>query len=62
MAKVIVAQLPGYTAGPTLAPPLHQSWLLHASTHLREIWMIFGKTWALKASFSVHHLSRFKIH
>jgi len=39
----------------------HQSWMLHPSTHLREIWTTFGKTWALKASFSAHHHSRFKI-
>ena len=37
-------------------------WMLHPSTHSREIWMNFGliKTWALKASFSAHHPSRFK--
>jgi len=26
--------------------------MLHPSTHSREIWTTFGKTWALKASFS----------
>jgi len=35
-------------------------WLLHPSTHLREIETNIGKTWALKASFSVHYPSRFK--
>jgi len=36
-------------AGPTLAPTLHQSWLLHASTHLREIWTIFKKDMGIKS-------------
>jgi len=35
--------------------------MLHPSTHSREIWTTFGKTWAIKASFSAHHHSRFKI-
>ena len=39
----------------------HQLWMLHPSTHLREIWTIFGKIWALKASFSAHHHSRSRI-
>jgi len=39
----------------------HLLWMLHPSTHSRKIWMNFGKTWALKASFSAHHPSRYKI-
>jgi len=27
---------------------------IHPSTHSREIWMNFEKTWTLKASFSAH--------
>ena len=38
----------------------HQLWMLHPSTHLTEIWTTFGKTWAIKTSFSAHHHSRFK--
>jgi len=36
-------------------------WVQHPSTHPTEIWTSFGKTCALKASFSAHHPSRFKI-
>ena len=39
----------------------HQSWMLHPSTHLWEIWTTFGKAWALKASLSAHHHSRFDL-
>ena len=36
-------------------------WMLHPSTHSREILTNFVKTWALKACFSANRRSRFKI-